>query len=155
MTGNSIRFNRVTTRPYLGPADRALLAALLHPLPRPALRRLQLLVHPGTVLRWHRDLIARRHATVSRPRRSGRPRTLRSIRALALRLARENSSWGYRRVHGELLTLAVEPGSHIENVHANPCATNFRPRRKARRVSAARFDRGLHRASKELRPGKT
>jgi hypothetical protein len=44
---------------------------------------------------------------VSRPRRHGRPRTLRSIRTLVLRLARENSSWGYRRVHGELLTLGI------------------------------------------------
>src|SRR2546429_6582403 len=69
--------------------DRALLAALLHPLPRPVLRRLRLLVRPDTILRWHRDLLARRHATASHPRRRGRPRTLRSIRALALRLARE------------------------------------------------------------------
>ena len=90
------------------PADRALLAALLHPLPRPTLRRLRLLVRPDTILRWHRDLLARRHAAVSRPRRRGRPRTLRSIRALVLRLARENSSWGYRRVHGELLVLGVQ-----------------------------------------------
>ena len=44
---------------------------------------------------------------MSRPRRRGRPRTLRSIRALVLRLARENGSWGYRRVHGELLTLGI------------------------------------------------
>jgi hypothetical protein len=72
------------------PADRALLAALLHRLPTDVLRRLRLLVHPDTVLRWHRDLIARRHAARSRPRRTGRPRTLRSIRALVLRLAREN-----------------------------------------------------------------
>ena len=82
-------------------------AALLHPLPRPTLRRLRLLVRPDTILRWHRDMIARRHAAVSRPRRRGRPRTLRSIRTLVLRLARENSSWGYRRVHGELLTLGI------------------------------------------------
>lgn len=95
-------------RIWFQPTDRALLAALLHPLPRPTLQRLRLLVRPDTVLRWQSDLIARRHATVSRPRRSGRPRTLRSIRALALRLARENSSWGYRRVHGELLTLGVK-----------------------------------------------
>jgi transposase InsO family protein len=88
-------------------ADRAWLAALLHPLPRPTLRRLRLLVRPDTILRWHRDLIARRHAMVSRPHRRGRPRTLRSIRALVLRLARENTSWGYRRVHGELLTLGI------------------------------------------------
>ena len=90
------------------PVARAWLAALLHPLPRPTLRRLRLLVWPDTILKWHRDLIARRHAAVSRPRRRGRPRTLRSIRALVRRLARENTSWGYRRVHGELLTLGIK-----------------------------------------------
>jgi transposase len=72
------------------------------------LRGLRLLVRPDTILKWHRDLVARRHAAVSRPRRRGRPRTLRSIRALVLRLARENSSWGYRRVHGELLVVGVK-----------------------------------------------
>jgi transposase len=90
------------------PADRAVLAALLRPLPRAALQRLRLLVRPDTILRWHRELLARRHATVSRPRRPGRPRTLRSIRTLVLRLARENSTWGYRRIHGELLTLGIK-----------------------------------------------
>ena len=88
--------------------DRALLAALPHPLPRPVLRRLRLLVCPDTIMRWHRDLLARRHAAVSRQRRPGRPRTLRSVRALVLRLTRENGTWGYRRVHGELLTLGIK-----------------------------------------------
>ena len=85
--------------------DRAFLAALLHRLPRDVLRRVRLLVHPDTVLRWHRDLLARRHAAGSRPKRPGRPRTVRSVRALVLRLARENPSWGYGRLHGELLVL--------------------------------------------------
>jgi putative transposase len=89
-------------------ADQALLAALLHRVRRPVLQRLRLLVRPDTILRWHRDLLARRHAIVSRPRRRGRPRTLRSVRALVLRLARENGTWGYRRVHGELLTLGIK-----------------------------------------------
>ncbi|GAA1122599.1 hypothetical protein [Streptomyces javensis] len=44
------------------PSDRAFLAALLHRLPLHVLRRLRLLVRPDTVLRWHRTLIARRHA---------------------------------------------------------------------------------------------
>ena len=96
--GDKIRFT---------PVDRALLAALLHRLPRQTLRRFRLLVRPETVLRWHRDLIRRRHAAISRPRRAGRPPTVRSIRALVLRLARENDSWGYRRIHGELLTLGI------------------------------------------------
>ena len=49
-------------KPRFGPSDRALLAALLHRLPMEVLRGLRLLVRPDTVLRWHRDLITRRHA---------------------------------------------------------------------------------------------
>jgi hypothetical protein len=82
--------------------DRAFLAALLHRLSPKVLRRIRLLVRPDTVLRWHRDLIRRRHAAQSKPKRPGRPPTMRSIRALVLRLVRENPQWGYRRVHGEL-----------------------------------------------------
>ncbi|SCL36120.1 hypothetical protein GA0070624_5464 [Micromonospora rhizosphaerae] len=88
-------------------SDRALLAALLHRLPRDVLRRLRLLVRPDTVLRWHRDLLARRHAHKSRPKRPGRPPTVRSVRTLVLRLAPENPSWGYRRLHGDILVLGV------------------------------------------------
>jgi hypothetical protein len=75
LAGQQVRFE---------PVDRAWLAALLHPLPRPTLRHLRLLVRPDTVLKWHRDLIARRHAAASRPRRRGRPRTLRSIQPRGL-----------------------------------------------------------------------
>jgi len=96
-----------TTRPRFSPADRAFLAALLHRLPRDVLGRFPLVIRPDTVLRWHRDLLARRHAARSRPRRPGRTRTVRSIRQLVLRLARENPSWGYRRIHGELLVLGI------------------------------------------------
>src|SRR5580704_16860521 len=74
-------------RPWLLPSDRAFLAALLNRLPRDVLGRFRLLVRPDTVLRWHRDLLARRRAARSRPRRQGRPRT---VRQLVLRLAREN-----------------------------------------------------------------
>lgn len=81
--------------------DRAFLAALLMPLPHPALRRLRLrlLVQPDTVPRRHRNLIKRRHAHTCRPKRPGRPLTVRSIRTLNQRLVRENPSRGYRRVH--------------------------------------------------------
>ena len=95
-------------RVRFNPADRAFLAALLHRLPREALCRLRLLVRPDTIVRWHRDLVARRHAARSAPKRPGRPPTVRSIRVLVLRLVRENPQWGYRRVHGELLVLGVK-----------------------------------------------
>ncbi|MEU9578262.1 integrase core domain-containing protein [Streptomyces chilikensis] len=98
---------RQIDRPRITPSDRAFLAALLHRLPRPKLRQLHLIVSPDTVLRWHRDLIRRRHADASRRKRSGRPPTRRSIQVLVLRLARENSGWGYRRIHGELSVLGI------------------------------------------------
>ena len=96
-----------TARPRFSAADRAFLAALLHRLPRDVFGRFRLLIRPDTVLRWHRDLLARRHAAGSRPGRPGRPRTVRSVRLLVLRLARENPCWGYRRIHGELLVLGI------------------------------------------------
>lgn len=49
-----------------------------------------------------------RHARACRPKRPGRPPTVRSIRVLILRLVRENPSWGYRRVHGELAALGIK-----------------------------------------------
>jgi hypothetical protein len=53
---------RQIDKPRLTPPDRALLAALLHLLPRARLRQLHLIVSPDTVLRWHRDLLRRHHA---------------------------------------------------------------------------------------------
>jgi hypothetical protein len=58
------------SRPVFTGADRAFLAALLAPLPRAVLHRLQLLVRPDTVLRWHRDLMRGRHARASLPKRT-------------------------------------------------------------------------------------
>jgi putative transposase len=99
---------RQIDKPHLAASDRAFLAALLHRLPRQTLRQLHLIVSPDTVLRWHGDLLRRHHAKTSRPKRPGRPPTVRSIRILVLRLARENASWGYRRVHGELAVLGIK-----------------------------------------------
>ena len=99
---------RQIDKPRLTPPDRAYLAALLHRLSRPRLRQLHLIVSPDTVLRWHRDLLRRHHAKQSRPKRAGRPPTVRSIQTIVLRLARENPSWGYRRIHGELAGLGIK-----------------------------------------------
>jgi len=77
-------------------------------IPKARRHRLRLLVTPDTILRWHSDIIRRRWAARSRRGRTGRPATRRNIKALVLRLARENPGWGYRRIHGELAGLGVK-----------------------------------------------
>jgi putative transposase len=94
-------------RPKLNWADRALLATLLAVIPKARRHELRLLVTPDTILRWHRDIARRRWAARSKRGKTGRPATRRNIRALVLRLARENRDWGYRRIHGELAGLGV------------------------------------------------
>jgi len=95
-------------RPNLNWADRALLAALLGAIPKTRRHKLRLLVTPDTIARWHHDLARRRWVVRSRLGKTGRPATRRNIRALVLRLARENPGWGYRRIHGELAGLGVK-----------------------------------------------
>jgi putative transposase len=63
-----------------------------------------LLFKPDTVLRWHRDLVRRQWTCADRAR-TGRPVTRPELQELLLRLARENPSWGYSKLHGELLKL--------------------------------------------------
>ncbi|MEP7022495.1 MAG: transcriptional regulator [Actinomycetota bacterium] len=87
--------------------DRAWLTLLAGTLPIGRLAVMRLIVTPGTILRWHRDIVRRRWARRSRQGRSGRPPTGRNVRSLVLRLARENESWGYRRIHLELAGLGV------------------------------------------------
>jgi putative transposase len=81
---------RRVARPALTPADRVLLAAFSRVLPRRAWETF--LWTPATLLRWHRELVARRWTYPSR--RPGRPPTRAEVRALVVRLARENPGWG-------------------------------------------------------------
>jgi putative transposase len=99
---------RQPCRPKLNWADRALLATLLGVIPRARRHGLRLLVTPDTIVRWHREVVRRRWAARSIRGRTGRPATRRNVRALVLRLARENPEWGYRRIHGELAGLGVK-----------------------------------------------
>jgi hypothetical protein len=94
---------RQVKRPEFRPADRAALAVLSRALPRA--RWSPFLVTPGTILRWHRRLVARKW-TQPYPR-CGRPPLGGQVVALILRLARENPRWGYRGIQGELKKLGV------------------------------------------------
>ncbi len=94
---------RQAGQPKLTRADRGLLAALSRSLPRAAWAGFP--VKPGTLLRWNRQLVARRWTYAHRA--PGRPPLEPSLRTLIVRLGRENPHWGYRRIVGELKGLGV------------------------------------------------
>src|SRR5829696_8703718 len=98
---------RRTPRPLISWTDRALIAGLTRLLPTH--RRLGLLVAPATILGWHRRLVARHWTT--QPTQQGRPAIPAGLRALAVRLATENPTWGYRRIHDELAGLGYQIGA--------------------------------------------
>jgi len=70
---------------------------------RRLLRQVATIVTPDTILRWHRRLIAQKWTFTAR--RPGRPGIMREISALIVRMATENSGWGYTRIHGALRNL--------------------------------------------------
>lgn len=67
------------------------------------------LVTPDTLMRWYRDLIARKYDG-SKKRKAGRPSKSKEIQELILQMARENLTWGYTRIQGALENLGYVVG---------------------------------------------
>jgi putative transposase len=88
--------------------DRRRLAMRAHRLGRAALRDVATVVTPDTLLRWHRQLVARKW--MSTTKRSGRRGVLAEIRQLVVRMAEDNPTWGYTRIQGALKNVGRQVG---------------------------------------------
>lgn len=84
--------------------QRRRLAAKGRRIGRQALNRVATIVTPDTIMRWYRKLVAAKW-TYPAKQRVGRPGLMKAIKALIVRMAVENSSWGYCRIQGELKEL--------------------------------------------------
>jgi hypothetical protein len=135
---------RQTPRPRFEPADRAVLAAISHALPRA--RWSCLLVRPETLLRWHRRLVA---GTWTYPHRgAGRPSLAEDVQQLIVRLARDNPSLGLpahpRRTATRGRTgLGIGDPRHPSSLPARPSATADDHDLAGVPAPAGRRDRGL------------
>ena len=89
--------------------QRRRLAAKAKAVGRKGLFEIGSVVTPDTLLRWHRQLIARKYDS-SETRRPGRPKTAVEIEKLILRMAGENPRWGYTRIRGALYNVGHEIG---------------------------------------------
>ena len=90
-------------------AHRRRLAQKAKVVGRAALKALACIVTPDTLLRWHRELIAKKYDG-SQQRRPGRPRSSREMQALIVRMAKDNPTWGYTRIRGALRNLGHRLG---------------------------------------------
>ena len=88
--------------------QRRLLAVKGKPLGRKILSEIASIVTPDTILRWHRRLIAKKWDYSDRQKKPGRPAISAEIKRLVLKLAKENSSWGYDRIQGALKNLGLK-----------------------------------------------
>jgi transposase InsO family protein len=107
--------------------QRRRLAVKAKAIGRKRLFEIGTLVTPDTLLRWHRQLIAKKYDG-SKTRRPGRPKTAVEIETLIVRMARENPRWGYTRIRGALYNLGHEIGRNtIKRILLN---NGFDPIRK-------------------------
>jgi putative transposase len=120
---------RTNPRPRLEWADRAVFAALIRRLPTTL--RGQRLVTPGTILRWHRRLVRKQWTYPNRP---GRPPINEALATLVAQMARENPSWGYRRIRASCSNSAT---ASAHQPFAGSCATAASHRHRPGRPTPA------------------
>src|SRR6266581_4520042 len=103
--------NRILTsklprgRLRLNDTERRRLAKFAHPVGRKQLKDTATIATPDTLMRWYKRLIAAKFDGSLKRKERGRPRVDEEIAQLVMRMAKENPTWGYRRIQGALANL--------------------------------------------------
>jgi transposase InsO family protein len=105
---NRILKAQIKGRLRLSDAERATLGEIGHRLGRKALEEVANAARPDTILGWFRRLVARKFDGSKARRYPGRPRIDAAIEQLIVRMAQDNSAWGYDRIVGALANLGHE-----------------------------------------------
>src|SRR5450756_2239638 len=102
---NHILKSQIKGRLRLSDGERATLAGIAKRLGRKALQEIACIAKPDTILAWYRKLVAQKFDGSKKRGLAGRPRVDAAIEELVVKLARENSGWGYDRIVGALANL--------------------------------------------------
>lgn len=120
--------------------ERRRLAVCGHRLGRRGLSAVATIVTPDTILRWHRQLVARKWTYA---KGAGRRGVLHEIRRLVVRMAEENPTWGYTRIRGTLKHVGHRVGRFDER--EDPPGAGDSPRARAADIVAHVSARALGR----------
>ncbi|MCU1334935.1 MAG: Integrase, catalytic region, partial [Bryobacterales bacterium] len=104
---NRILRAKLPSRLRLCDPERATLAEIGRRLGRKALREVACVAKPDTILAWYRRLVAQKFDGSKHRQYSGRPPVSSEVEALVVRMARENSGWGYDRIVGALANWVI------------------------------------------------
>ena len=105
---NRILKAQLNGRLRLSDAERAMLGEIGRRLGRKVLGEVANVAQPATIMAWYRRLVARKFDGSKERRTPGRPRVDRDLEQLIVRVAKENSDWGYDRIAGALANLGYE-----------------------------------------------
>src|SRR5437762_8947954 len=108
---NRILRTKLTARLRLSNPERMTLAEIGKRMGRKALREVACVARPDTILAWYRRLVAQKFDGSKLRQYPGRPPVSGEVEALVIRMARENSGWGYDRIVGALANL----GHHVSD----------------------------------------
>jgi putative transposase len=106
---NRVLLEKLGGRVRLTDPERRRLARLGKAIGRRALGEVASVATPDTILKWYRELVAKKYDGSAR-RGPGRPRTVTEIGRLLVRMATENGTWGYTRLRGALKNVGYEVG---------------------------------------------